>query len=90
MAQPQDAGEREAISLAMEIAATAILLDDLPARKVATRLGMHVVGSAGVLLLAKENDLITFVAPHLNTMRVNGLYVSTELYAHVLRAAGET
>lgn len=73
----------------MEIAANTILLDDLPARKAATRLGMHVVGSAGVLLLAKENDLITAVAPHLNTMRANGLYVSNELDARVLRTAGE-
>lgn len=73
----------------MEIAANTILLDDLPARKVATQLGMHVVGSAGVQLLARENSLIATVAPHLDTMRANGLYVSHELYARVLRTAGE-
>lgn len=89
MARPLDAGEREAISVAIEIAENSILLDDLPARKVATRLGIHVVGSAGVLLLAKEKGLISEVTPHLNTMRANGLYVSNELYERVLRTTGE-
>ncbi|MDQ2654782.1 MAG: DUF3368 domain-containing protein [Chloroflexota bacterium] len=89
MARHLDAGEREAISVAMEISANTILLDGLPARKVATRLGIHVVGSAGVLLLTKDSGLVTAVTPHLNTMRANGLYVSNELYAHVLRTAGE-
>lgn len=73
----------------MEIAADTILLDDLPARKVARRLGLHVVGSAGVLLMAKENGVIDVVTPHFNTMRANGLYVSNDLYEHVLRTAGE-
>jgi predicted nucleic acid-binding protein len=89
MAQPLDIGEREAISVAMEIAADTILLDDLPARKVAKRLGLHVVGSAGALLLAKDNGSIPAVAAHLDTMRANGLYVSNDLYDHVLRTAGE-
>jgi predicted nucleic acid-binding protein len=89
MARPLDIGEREAISVAIEIAADTVLLDDLPARKVATRLGLHVVGSAGVLILAKENGLIPAVAAHLNSMRANDLYVSDDLYENVFRTAGE-
>src|SRR5690348_15462229 len=50
-------GEREAICLAIEVKATAILLDDDPARKLATQLGLRVIGTAGVLILAKERAI---------------------------------
>jgi uncharacterized protein len=51
-------GEREAICLAVEVHARAILLDDDPARKLAIQLGLPVIGTAGVLVLAKERHLI--------------------------------
>jgi len=44
--------------LAIEVKATAILLDDDPARKLATELGLRVIGTADVLIFAKERQLI--------------------------------
>jgi len=46
-------GEREAISLALELEARTIIIDDDPARRIAGELGLNVVGTAGILLIAK-------------------------------------
>jgi uncharacterized protein len=44
-----DAGEREAISLAREIQADAVLMDDYAGRRAAAQLGLPVVGTLGLL-----------------------------------------
>jgi hypothetical protein len=48
------AGESEALSLAAEIRADRLLLDERAARRVAEALGLSVVGTLGVLLAAGE------------------------------------
>lgn len=52
------AGESEAISLALERNSDLIVLDDKMARETAERLGLRVVGTLGLLMLAKERGLI--------------------------------
>lgn len=84
-----DDGEREALSLAMEISPNAVLVDDLAARRVARLLAIHTIGSAGVLVAAKTSGLIAHVAPPLSAMKANGLYLSDEIADDVLRKAGE-
>jgi len=49
-----DAGEIESISLALETRAQCVILDDLPARRLAEGLGLAVVGTTGVLFAAKQ------------------------------------
>ena len=51
-----------------EVQARAILLDDDPARKLAVQLGLPVIGTAGVLVLAKERQLIPAVRPCLDAL----------------------
>ncbi|MEM9009303.1 MAG: DUF3368 domain-containing protein, partial [Cyanobacteria bacterium P01_F01_bin.86] len=51
--QTLDGGEAEAISLALELQAEWILLDERDGRKVAKSLGLQVTGVLGVLLRAK-------------------------------------
>jgi uncharacterized protein len=85
-----DDGEREAIALAIEIAERGILLDEREARQIAQRLGLQVMGTLGILLLAKNNQTIPQVRPILdNTMNVAQYWVSAALYAQVLQLAGE-
>src|SRR5262245_57349983 len=55
------AGEREAICLAVELRASALIMDDEPARNVAKKLNLPVIGAAAVLILAKERPLIPSV-----------------------------
>jgi predicted nucleic acid-binding protein len=47
-------GESEAIVLALELDATLLLIDDLPARRLAQSLNIPFMGSLGLLLSAKE------------------------------------
>lgn len=83
-------GEAEAIALADALPRdTAILLDDLPARRVAAGLGMSVTGTAGVLVLAKQEDLIVEVRPLLIDLRAAGLYLSNVAVDQLLDLAGE-
>jgi predicted nucleic acid-binding protein len=49
-----DAGETAAIALAAELNAGRLLIDDYRGRKAATKRGLRVVGTVGVLELAAE------------------------------------
>jgi len=82
-------GELEAMALYKHLNADRLLLDDNRARKVARLNGVQVVGSAGVLLLAKSLGLIPSVLPLLDQIRVAGIYLSDTLVHEVLRLAGE-
>jgi len=82
-------GEREAICLAVEVKASAILLDDDPARKLALQLGLPVVGTAGVLVLAKERQLITAVRPCLDALIQNRFFLAPAVYELILKRVGE-
>lgn len=53
-------GEVEVISLAVEISADLILLDDKAARSSATQRNLQVIGTLGVLKLADEQKFIDF------------------------------
>jgi hypothetical protein len=82
-------GEREAISLAVYVSASAILIDDQAARRVARELGVPVIGTAGILLVAKERGLIAGVGTHLDALLARRFFLSAQAYELVLRKAGE-
>jgi predicted nucleic acid-binding protein len=85
-----DEGEREAITLALETDESQILLDEREARQVAQSLGLQVIGTLGILLLAKKRGIITQAQPVLDGMIDHAQYwVSRSLYEQVLRQAGE-
>ncbi len=57
-----DDGEAEAIALAYE-KRWKIILDDRQARKVATRLGISVIGTVGIVVQAKQHGIIPAIKP---------------------------
>ena len=60
-----DDGEREVIILGTSLQEEVVLvMDDQAGRRVAKELGLPVVGSAGLLLLAKQKGLIAEVHPY--------------------------
>jgi predicted nucleic acid-binding protein len=63
-------GELEAIALYLKTSADLLLIDDAYAKKIASQNGLEVMGSIGVLLLAKQKGLISTIKP-LITMLVN-------------------
>lgn len=87
--QTLDAGESEAIALALEEHATIILMDELRGRKLAERFGLVPLGALGVLLRAKRRHLITAIRPLIGELDELEFYMSHELKEHVLRLAGE-
>lgn len=89
--QTVDAGEAEAIALALELSAERLLIDDAAGRAIAQEKGLMITGVLGVLLVAKQRQLIESVRPRLDTLILRaGFWVGDELYQRVLRQAGES
>jgi hypothetical protein len=82
-------GELEAMALYKRLHADRLLVDDERARKVARLNGISVVGSIGVLLLAKERHLIDSIRPRLEEIRSAGIRLGEELFLKALSLAGE-
>ncbi|HEX4951962.1 MAG TPA: DUF3368 domain-containing protein [Thermoanaerobaculia bacterium] len=76
--------------MALERQAQLVVLDERLARKHALRLGLHVTGTLGVLLLAKERDLIPALAPLLDRLEQGGIHLAKRLVEETLQLAGET
>lgn len=83
-----DMGERCAIAVALELGAS-LLVDDRAARRHAEVLGLNVLGTLGVLVLAKRRGLIAEVKPVVQAMRQGGHFISQSALQAVLQAAGE-
>lgn len=83
-----DLGERCAIAVAIDMGA-ALLVDDRAARRHAEALGLHVLGTLGVLVLAERRGLIAQVKPVVQAMRQGGHFISQSALQAVLKAAGE-
>jgi uncharacterized protein len=82
-------GEREAIALALDIRPAVFIVDDYAARVLAERLGIAIIGTAGILRLAKEAKLIPTVREPLDLLRASGFRLSDVVYQAVLQASGE-
>ena len=81
-------GESEVLVLAQELGATAVI-DERRGRAVAAALGIPQTGTIGVLLAARQADLIDAVTPLLDQLVANGLRLSSRLYEEARRLAGE-
>lgn len=81
-----DLGEQEAITLALELKADLILLDDLAARRIATQLQVNIVGVLGILVSAAEKGLIDVTAAierlQQTTFRVSPKLIQSLLQQH--------
>jgi len=88
--QELDAGEAEAIALALEIGAKLLLMDERLGRETARHLGLCYTGLIGVLIEAKRKGLINAIKPHLNALRdMAGFRTGDALYMRVLQDEGE-
>lgn len=84
-----DLGECAAIILASELEAQQILIDEKAARKIAISRNLSVVGTVGILLIAKQRGLITNVKTLLDALLIEETYISEQLYRYALTIAGE-
>ena len=85
-----DQGELEAIALALEIHADYLLIDEAAGREVASRLGLKVVGTLGVLIRAKEAGEIRAIKPLLESLEQElRFFISPQLRRTVLAITSE-
>jgi predicted nucleic acid-binding protein len=83
-------GEAEAITLADEVKATRLLIDERLGRQAAKDLGLKVTGVLGILLAAKKEALITSVKPIMdNLVNQANFRISRQLYDEILDVANE-
>ena len=83
-----DQGEAEAIILAKELE-TSLLVDDAKARKYAALLNVEVIGTLGLLKLAKNHGKIVSVRAAINDMLAQGYYIDNKLIVKLLEDTGE-
>ncbi len=84
-----DAGEASAIALCLELENAILILDDLKARRMASRLSLRYSGTFGLLLKAKQSGAISSVRPYLDKIRQTDFRFSEALFSQTLKAAGE-
>ena len=82
-------GECATIILAQELDAEQVILDDYAARREATARRLPVIGTVGVLLIAKTQGVIPTVRPILDNLRAQGTRISQNLYYQAIARAGE-
>jgi len=82
-------GELEAIALYKNKEADFLLIDDRRAKNFAKLNGINVIGSLGVMILAKDKGLIEFIRDDLEKLLDSNLFISQSLIDRVLFEVGE-
>src|SRR5215510_15273407 len=88
--QELDAGEAEAIALAVEIDDALLLIDERLGRDTVRHFGIRYTGVVGVLIEVKHKGLVQALQPLLDALcNLAGFRVSEALYRRVLQDEGE-
>ncbi len=86
-----DLGESEVIAFALENGIDRVILDDKQARKIAEKQGLKLIGTVGILILAKEKGIVNEVRPLIVQMRKRiNFRISQEIVNKVLSMLNES
>ena len=87
---PLDAGETEAIALAVATRADVLLMDEKRGREAARQNGVVVAGVLGELLHARQAGAISDLRKEINRLRVEArFFVDANIEQFILSQAGE-
>lgn len=78
-------GEGETIALAKERRARVVIMDDRKGYILAKTLGITVIGTLGVILLAYKSGMISNMRDELDNLRENGFWFSDRLYRELIK-----
>jgi predicted nucleic acid-binding protein len=84
-----DCGEASAIALAAEFENVTLLLDDLKARKLATKLHFKVTGALGVIHKAKQMSIIPKIKPLINKLLTTDFRIADNIIEEILKLNNE-
>lgn len=80
-----DKGESAAIALAHELQADYLAIDERAGRRMAKSLGIKIIGLIGILIQAKEADIIEKVTPFLDQLISEAnFYISEQFYEQIV------
>lgn len=84
-----DPGESEVLTFALEHQDYRVIIDDAAARRVARTLDIPLVGTIGLILFAKQQNVISSVSDAITAIQDAGLWLSNDLIQFAKRQAGE-
>jgi len=89
--QELDTGEAEAIVLALEEGADWLLTGEHLGRETAGHFKLRCIGRVGVMIAAKNKELISAIKPWLDSLRdLAGFRLRDSVYTRILREENET
>jgi hypothetical protein len=60
--------------------AALLILDEQPARRLATSLGLRVIGTVGLLMAGKQRGFLAKIKPELDRLRAVRFFMDRDLY----------
>ena len=89
LANTLDRGEAAVIATALESGIRLVCIDETVGRRVARLAGLDLTGSLGVLIKAKQRGFPVVIREAAGRMREKGIWLSEQVIAAALTAAGE-
>lgn len=84
-----DEGEAEVICIAKDQGVRRVCIDEFAGRRYAKLLGLEVIGTLGVLLVAKKKGYVPQIRPCIDKLIAHNRHISAAVRDEVLRNAGE-
>lgn len=84
-----DEGEAAVIQLALDQGLSRVSLDEVKGRRIATTLGLSVVGSLGLVARAKTLGIIPAMRPLIEKAMSDGVHYHSDLVERLLSSLGE-
>ena len=83
------AGEAEVIALGIENPNSLLILDDALGRRIARLYNLKFTGTLGVLIRSKESGYIDLVAPLIQSLQQQGMWLTQDIISSILKLAKE-
>jgi uncharacterized protein len=84
-----DKGETQAMQLYLQLEADNLLIDNKHGKKIAMQNKINTIGSLTVLIIAKQQNLIPAIKPHIEMIRNSNVFIADVVLDTALRIVKE-